>query len=92
MGDITVGGYHLKCIRMFMYYVCVCVHSMLVQTHFYTRNPLILKRFFRKLSSGSKILLTETFELRMILLIICRRVVGNVLDNISPSNSLPIML
>ena len=38
------------------------------------------------------ILWTITFELRMILQNICRRVVGNVLINISPSNILPIML
>ena len=38
------------------------------------------------------ILWTITFELRMILQNISRRVVGNVLINISPSNILPIML
>ena len=42
--------------------------------------------FLLKLLSGSMILLTITFELRMISQNIWRRVVGNVLINISPSN------
>ena len=48
--------------------------------------------FHRKLSSGVMILLTITFELGIILQNIWRRVVGNVLINISPSNILPIVL
>ena len=48
-------------------------------------NPIILKEFLQKLSSGSVILLTITFKMRMILQTIWRRVVGNVLIDFSPS-------
>ena len=51
-------------------------------------HPFILNPLIQKLSSGSMVLLTITFELRMILQNIWRRVVGNVLINISPSNIL----
>ena len=45
-----------------------------------------------KLSSGSMLLLMINFDLRMILQNLWRRVVGNVLMNISPSNILLTML
>ena len=46
----------------------------------------MLKNLLGQLSSGSMILLTITFKLMMISQNISRRVVGNVLVNISPSN------
>ena len=49
-------------------------------------NPFMLKGFLSKLSSGSLILLTITRELIIILQKICMRVVGSVLNDISPSN------
>ena len=51
-------------------------------------NPLILL----ELSSGSKIILTITWKLRIILQIIGSRVVGGVLINIFPSNIFQISL
>ena len=53
---------------------------------------MLLEGFIGKLSSRAMILLTITFELGIILQKIWRRVVGNVLINISPSNILPIVL
>ena len=46
----------------------------------------MIKDFLQILSSGSIILLTITLELRMVLQNISRRVVGDVLTDISPSN------
>ena len=51
----------------------------------------MLKDFFQKLSSGSLILMTTIFELRLILQNIWMRVVINILINISPSNIFPNM-
>ena len=45
-----------------------------------------------KLSSGSKILLILSWEFRIVLQKISRRVVGNVLINIFPSNAFPTKL
>ena len=55
-------------------------------------NPLMLKAFFENCRLELMKLLTITFELGIILQNIRRRVVGNVLINISPSNILPIVL
>ena len=44
-----------------------------------TDLPINTQAFLQKLLSGTKIPLTESFELRIILLNILRRVVGNVL-------------
>ena len=49
-------------------------------------NPLMLKDVLQILSSGSIILLTITLELRMVSQTIWRRVFGDVLTDISPSN------
>ena len=49
-------------------------------------NPLMLKDISKNLSSGSLILMTTIFELRLILQNIWRRVVIYILINISPSN------
>ena len=63
-----------------------------VTCHTALLNPLTLA-FLQKLLSGSIILLTITFKLRMILQNIRRRVIVNVLINILPSNiSLTLLL
>ena len=52
-------------------------------------KPIYAKELYLKLSSGSLILLTITWNLRMILLSFLSRVVSNYQMNISPSNVFP---
>ena len=55
-------------------------------------EPIQAQEFLQKLSSGSVILLMITMELRMNFQNIWRRVVGNVLNNMCPSNIFPTLL
>ena len=57
-----------------------------------TTSSTKVKEFLPKLLCGTSILLTITFTMKMILQNIWRRVVGNVINNISLSNVFPILL
>ena len=55
-------------------------------SEFVENKPVNTLKIIQKLSSGSMILLRVTFDIRMILQNIWRRVVGNVMINILPPN------
>ena len=83
---VSINGLNIIILRSQKPLQLHCHKTICLTNLFFRFNLLMLKDFLQILSSASIILLTITLKLRKVLQNIWRRVVGDVLPDISPSN------